>query len=75
MQFQLDSKTILNSTFKRKTDTLSTTVSKRTLMNFDNLILNDLMTGVYPVSFDFDLLTLTDAPHCVIECVKELKFH
>ena len=23
-------------------------------MHFDNLILNDLITGLYPVSFDFD---------------------
>ena len=46
------------------------------LMNFDNLILNDLMTGLY--RFIPSLLILIFrlwqySPYCVIECVKEFK--
>ena len=62
VQFQLDSKTILQSASKLNANKLKTNLIANTLMNFDNLILNDLMTGlsVYPISFDFALLTLTE---------------
>ena len=47
-------------------------------MNFDNLILNDLMTGLY--CFIPSLLILIFclwqySLYCVIECVKEFKTH
>ena len=75
MQFQFDSKTVLNSAFKLKANKLNTNVCKQTLTNFGNLIINYLMTGLYRfipslLSFDWQ-----NSPHCVNECVKEFKIH
>ena len=53
---------MLNSATKVKINKLNTNVSEQTLMNFDNLILNDRSLSVYPVSSDFNLLTLTVFP-------------
>ena len=63
MQFRLDSKTILNLASVLKANKLNTNADQlaNTLMKFDNLILNDLLTGVYRfipsllnLIFDFD---------------------
>ena len=62
VQFQLDFENILDSASKLKGTKLNTDISLQTLlMNFDNLILNDLLTGLYLFiqSIDSALQTLT----------------
>ena len=59
MQFQLDSKPILTSAIKKNLFSLILIQLAAASMNFDNLIQNELSLSVYPVSLDFNLMTLT----------------
>ena len=75
----LDSKTTLISASKLKAAKLNTDISyQNTLMNFDNVIVKDLMPGLYRFTPSLLILLFWHWPYslyCVIQCIKEIKIH